>query len=178
MFSISWWLSDFAMDSSTAQGRVHWTPCLTTCICFGVSGLGISGVCGFLQERAHKHALQRVIRADAFALEHKRVNEWDLSDAMATFANQYRQELRYILHIAICPQTSLTQKQQHHCHFGKAYDKGSGILSCHLLFSVLLVSCKSSLARSICTVNTKCWSSSLDTAARANTLAMMMLCTI
>lgn len=50
-----------------------------------------------VQERAHKHALQRVIRADAFAVEHKRVNEWDLSDAMATFANQYRQELRYIV---------------------------------------------------------------------------------
>ncbi|DBB11592.1 TPA: hypothetical protein ACH3X3_006983 [Trebouxia sp. C0006] len=47
-----------------------------------------------LQERAHKHALQRVLRADAFALEHKRVNDWDLSYAMATFANQYRQELR------------------------------------------------------------------------------------
>lgn len=54
-------------------------------------------VCTWLQERAHKHALQRVIRADAFAVEHKRVNEWDLSDVMATFANQYRQELRYIL---------------------------------------------------------------------------------
>ena len=38
--------------------------------------------------------MQRVLRADAFALEHKRVNDWDLSDAMATFANQYRQELR------------------------------------------------------------------------------------
>jgi len=47
-----------------------------------------------VQERAHKHALQRVLRADAFALEHKRVNDWDLSYAMATFANQYRQELR------------------------------------------------------------------------------------
>lgn len=46
------------------------------------------------QERAHKTAMQRVLRADAFALEHKRVNDWDLSDAMATFANQYRQELR------------------------------------------------------------------------------------
>ena len=51
-----------------------------------------------LQERAHKHALQRVVRADAFAVEHKRVNEWDLSDVMATFANQYRQELRCTLH--------------------------------------------------------------------------------
>ena len=39
-----------------------------------------------------------MVRADAFAVEHKRVNEWDLSDAMATFANQYRQELRYVLH--------------------------------------------------------------------------------
>ncbi|DBA68532.1 TPA: hypothetical protein ACH3X2_013596 [Trebouxia sp. C0005] len=47
-----------------------------------------------LQERAHKHAMQRVLRADAFALEHKRVNDWDLSDAMANFADQYRQELR------------------------------------------------------------------------------------
>ena len=56
-----------------------------------------------VQERAHKHALQRVLRADAFALEHKRVNDWDLSDAMATFANQYRQELRYKpRHLHIC----------------------------------------------------------------------------
>ena len=47
-----------------------------------------------VQERAHKTAMQRVLRADAFALEHKRVNDWDLSDAMATFAAQYRQELR------------------------------------------------------------------------------------
>lgn len=49
-----------------------------------------------MQEKANKHALQRVLRADAFAMEHKRVNDWDLSDAMATFANQYRQELRSV----------------------------------------------------------------------------------
>lgn len=59
------------------------------------------------QDRAHKHALQRVLRADAFALEHKRVNDWDLSDAMATFANQYRQELRCLLRFSqlMCTQS-------------------------------------------------------------------------
>lgn len=51
---------------------------------------------GLMQDKAHKTALQRMLRADAFALEHKRVNDWDLSDAMATFANQYRQELRSV----------------------------------------------------------------------------------
>ena len=69
----------------TGAVLIHWNMCLTSC--------------SFLQERAHKHALQRVVRADAFALEHKRVNEWDLSDAMATFAHQYRQELRYAVHV-------------------------------------------------------------------------------
>ncbi len=63
-----------------------------------------------MQERAHKHAMQRVLRADAFALEHKRVNDWDLSDAMATFAAQYRQELRQdtlALHVPVCLSASV-----------------------------------------------------------------------
>ena len=64
-----------------------------TCVCVPDACHG-DAMAFAVQERAHKHALQRVLRADAFALEHKRVNDWDLSDAMATFANQYRQELR------------------------------------------------------------------------------------
>ena len=74
------------------SGHKPYAQGLKQCVC----------VC-IVQERAHKHALQRVLRADAFALEHKRVNDWDLSDAMATFANQYRQELRYKpRHLHIC----------------------------------------------------------------------------
>ena len=62
----------------------------------GVYSTLLTKQCECVQDKAHKHAMQRMLRADAFALEHKRVNDWDLSDAMATFANQYRQELRYV----------------------------------------------------------------------------------
>lgn len=91
-----------------------------------------------VQERAHKHALQRVIRADAFAVEHKRVNEWDLSDVMATFANQYRQELRYILQstcstyvlLAMCGMSGLCCTIPHHHFLGVG--SGVGWLICIL----------------------------------------------
>ena len=76
------WTAQIQENSSVCQTPVTMTITITITIASAV------------QERAHKHALQRVLRADAFALEHKRVNDWDLSYAMATFANQYRQELR------------------------------------------------------------------------------------
>ena len=49
---------------------------------------------GCLQEKARKQSAQQVQRAVAFELEHKRVNEWDLSTAMVAFAGQLRQELK------------------------------------------------------------------------------------
>ncbi len=47
-----------------------------------------------LQEKARKQAAAQVQHAVAFELEHKRVNEWDLSSAMAVFAGRLRQELK------------------------------------------------------------------------------------
>ena len=47
-----------------------------------------------LQEKARQQAAAQVQHAVAFELEHKRVNEWDLSGAMAVFAGKLRQELK------------------------------------------------------------------------------------
>ena len=47
-----------------------------------------------LQEKARQQAAAQVQHAVAFELEHKRVNDWDLSSAMAVFAGKLRQELK------------------------------------------------------------------------------------